>query len=424
MNKAVKTTLAITASLATIAGVVATPSMVSAWGNSGSTLRPGYTMQQINDGVLGDSIVFNSITDSVIGDERNFVAARLNDGNHGQDNVWSANDITVEHGKEYIIRLYVHNNSPKGMDAVSLNTRVGISIPQISATEVQVNGHIYSDNSVYNDYYDYVNFKADVPFHLEYIEGSAQLDNNGVGKDGGYKLSDNVVYKAASEHGVAISYSGAYADGTLDGEVPGCYSYSGYVTVRVKVVYDTDYTVTQQVRLVGSSEWSDSVDAKVGDKVEFWIQYRNTSDATQSDVMIRDVLPTSLRYVAGTTKLWNDHLNGAVNNENTIATTGINIGNYGPNANAHVRFQAEVVEDGLACGNNVLGNWSQASANGSTIQTATVVNVQNGVCENKDEEKPNTLPNTGPEAVAGGVIAAGSIATAAGYYIVSRRSLR
>lgn len=348
------------------------------WGDNGNG-RPSYTKDQINSGVLGDNIVFNSISDSVIGDEKNFVAARINDGNHGQNNVWSPNDITVQNGQEYIIRLYVHNNSPKGIDAVSKNTRVAFSIPNESSTSLAIYGYIFSDNASPSEYWDGVVFNSDSVFHLEYIPGSALLENNGVGKDGGFKLSDNIVYKAASEHGVPISYYGSKTDGTLDGKIPGCDGYDSYVTVKVKVVYDTAYTMTQQVRLVGSSEWSDSVDAKVGDKVEFWIQYRNTSSENQMNVMIRDVLPQSLRYVAGTTKLWNENLNGAVEDNDTIATTGINIGHYGPNANAHVRFQAEVVKDGLVKGHNTLGNWAQASAAGVNMQNATTVKV------NKDE---------------------------------------
>lgn len=135
------------------------------------------------------------------------------------------------------------------------------------------------------------------------------------------------------------------------------------------------FNMSQQVRIVGSKDWATAVDAKVGDEIEFWIQYRNTSSENQEDVMIRDVLPISLRYVAGTTKLWNDHLDGAVNNEDTIATTGINIGHYGPNANAHIRFQVEVVEDFLACGGNTLFNWSQIYAGNVTLQDYTAVKV-------------------------------------------------
>ena len=34
------------------------------------------------------------------------------------------------------------------------------------------------------------------------------------------------------------------------------------------------------------------------------------------------------------------------------------------------------------------------------------------------------MPKAGPEAIVGGVVATGSIVTAAGYYIASRRQLR
>lgn len=139
-------------------------------------------------------------------------------------------------------------------------------------------------------------------------------------------------------------------------------NFAGIDQAKINEEVEAGFYVWPQVRLVGSKDWSDSVDAKVGDKVEFWIQYRNISSENQENVMIRDVLPQSLRYINGTTKLWNDHLNGAVIDRDTIATTGINIGHYGPNANAHIRFQAEVVEDGLVKGYNTLGNWAQISA--------------------------------------------------------------
>ena len=40
--------------------------IIAGWGDS-SGGRPSYTEAQINDGVLGDKIVFNSINNSVIG---------------------------------------------------------------------------------------------------------------------------------------------------------------------------------------------------------------------------------------------------------------------------------------------------------------------------------------------------------------------
>lgn len=420
MNKAVKSTLAIAASAAMVAGVVVTPSLVSAWGDNGGG-RPSYTIDQINQGVLGNKIVFNSISNSVIGSEKNFVGARENTGvNAGAANVWNSNDITVKDGQEYLIRLYVHNNNPNGVNAISRNTRVAFSLPTTSAKQVQVNGFIYSDNATPSEYWDYVNFNSDQAFHLEYVYGSALLENNGIGANGGIKLGDEIVTKAASERGVQIGYD------KLDGNVPGCYTYANYVTIRVKAVFDTDYRIEQKVRLAGTTEWKTSVDAKVGDKVEFQVQYKNTSNdaITHRDVTIKDILPKNMQYVKGTTKLFNsNHPNGMNILSDTITDYGINIGHYDKGANAYVRFTAEVVDKSLQCGSNTLVNWIQGSVGKKTIQDYATV-VLNKVCENPGNNKPNELPNTGPEAVAGGAIAAGSIVTAAGYFIASRRNLR
>ena len=75
-------------------------------------------------------------------------------------------------------------------------------------------------------------------------------------------------------------------------------------------------------------------------------------------------------------------------------------------------------------------NWVQAGVGDTTLTDFARV-VLNKVCETTpdpeptpDPETPAALPTTGPEAVAGGVIATGSIVTAAGYYIASRRQLR
>lgn len=58
-----------------------------AWGDNGGG-RESHTIEEINSGILGDSIIFNTISDSVIGNEKNFVGARENTGiNAGPDNL-------------------------------------------------------------------------------------------------------------------------------------------------------------------------------------------------------------------------------------------------------------------------------------------------------------------------------------------------
>ncbi len=382
MRKFAKNTLAAAASLAVLAaGVVSTPSLVSAWGNDGAARR-SYTIDQINYGALGNKITLNSISNSTIGDEKNFVGAREDTGqNLGAENIWEGNQIHVEDGKDYLVRLYVHNNNPNGEAAIAKDVKVAFDIPEDSSTRIQVNGFITSSNAAPSKYWDYVDFVADQPFHLEYDWGSALLENNGIGQNGGVKLSDDIV-KAATG-GVLIGYN------DLDGQVPGCYTYDNFVGIRVKAVYDkpvnqAEFTMAQDVRLAGETQWHDSITAQVGDKVEFQAEYTNISKVnTQRNVTFRSVLPKNMRYVAGTTKLYNhNHPNGAGIVEDTVTTTGINIGDYAPGANAYIRFTAVVVDNSLACGANSLFDWARGTADNKLVQDYSMVMV-NKTCSNQ-----------------------------------------
>ncbi len=194
------------------------------WGDTENG-REDYTVDDINHGLLGDKITFDSITDSVIGDERNFVAARIDDGNHGKDNVWSANRIEVAPGNDYIIRLYVHNNSPKGYDGAAHNVKAQFMIPEESGRTIVAHGMICSDNAVPDRYWDSVVFTCQDKFHLEYIPDSALIESNG--SVGGTTLSDTIV-----NNWVTMGYN------ALDGDIPGCYQYAFYLSIKVRVVAD------------------------------------------------------------------------------------------------------------------------------------------------------------------------------------------
>lgn len=209
------------------------------------------------------------------------------------------------------------------------------------------------------------------------------------------------------------------------------------------------FTVQTSVRLVGDADksWKKEVDAKIGDKVEFQIEYKNTSKIKHEDVVIRDILPSNLKFVGGTTLYNTNHPKGmTMDNPEHVVGTGLFIGSYNAGANAFVRFTAEVVNDNFTCGDFVLHNWGRASVAGRLVQDSAAVKVALASCPDPetpptpvDPEKPtepttptnpttpgtpSELPSTGPVAVAGSVIGIGSIVTAAGYYIASRRALR
>lgn len=369
---------------------------VHAWGDNGGG-RDSYTIDEINNGAIGateisdgenykesnnypGTIVFNSISDSVIGHEKNFVGARecvlRSDGTWAgatKETIWNANEIEVEDGKTYIIRAFVHNNNPNGFDAVAEDTTVSFEVPTNTANEIKVSGVINSSNATPSRYWDGVIFKSNYAFHLEYIYGSALLENNAIGK-GGLQLSDDVVTNA-SNGGTLIGYD------KLDGRIPGCYQYDSYVTIKVKAVFDYDFMVETKVRLLGDKEWQDVVAADVGDKIQIQTQYKNTSDKDQTHVVIRDILPPNLRYVPGSTKLMDAaYPNGAVVNEDIlIDDDGFLLGDYTAGSNAYVMFTAEVANDDLTPGSNTIVNWGQVGVGSTIIQDYVSVVVYNDI---------------------------------------------
>lgn len=481
MKKAIKNTLAVSAGAVAVAGAaIAVPYAVTAWGDSTymeggkvGEFRTLYKLADINNGALGNTITFNSITDvAETGPEYDFVSAQeaAPDGYAiDPQGLWRSN-ITVEDGKEYVVRLYVHNNSPKGVNGTSTGTKVAISGVNEYGTwqsktnkdgkqEVELNGFIESDNATPKEYWDYVRFNSSTSFHLEYVYGETMIYNRGAvgttdpvssaeieSKSGdeltallnshqvtGRKLGDDIVEKQKANGELDGQLIGFDA---LDGNVPGCYEYSSYITIRVKAVFDAPYTVEKTVRKVGDTEWSEVVDAEIGEEVEFQIEYNNTSTETQNNVMIRDVLPGNLEYVPNTTILYNYSTKGqwaTLTPDGDIVTRGVNIGSYVGSedgqggGNAFIRFKAKVVDTDLACGENFIYNWGRASYGGTVNEDSAMVRT-NKVCETPDVPTtggtPNSLPNTGPAAVAGGVIATGAVVTAAGYFLASRKQLR
>ena len=441
MKKFIKTASAVLAT-AGIVGINIAPA-VMAWGdNSGNTNgRQMYTLSNCTgtgdnrsnctvSPTMGDTVTFNSYTNGVIGDERNFVRAIATDDT---SNVWKSNEITIEDGKEYIISLYAHNNNPNGV--VSTGTTLHYTLPTTSGTSLSVQGSIDSANANPSRVYDDIVFKSadGSAFYLDYLEGTATTKNS-LGQTFG--ISDNIITSSGVKLGVDAN-SKAVND---SGNVPGCFAYNTYTYIHVKAHYvNKAYKVDKTVRNVtnGEKTFVDSVDAKVGDIVEYQIYFENTGDEALPNVVVRDLLPENMEYIEGTTKVYNtNHPEGATFQDETITTTGVNIGNYDAKSNAYIRFRAKVVDKSMICGNNKLVNWGQIGAGTNTIQDNAFVMVKKTDGCDKPEPQPeptptptptptpSEMPTTGAGSIVAGVLGAGSIVTVAGYYIASRKSLR
>ena len=322
------------------------PALVWAWGPS----RPSFTIEK-----PADYITFNSITNNPVigGDEKDFVGIR----EVGSNANWT-NNMKVQNGKEYYVRIYVHNNAASNLNLVAENVVAKLNVPTTTAKTVTVQGQVSASNAKPNTVWDEATFSSDNDFNLAYVAGSALFENNGMGTT---KLPDSIV----NNTGATLGYS------KLDGKIPGCFQYAGYVTVKVKAQVnqpqektDIDLAKTVRNKTNGEKTWVETVNAKSGDTVQFQIHAKNTGSAGIQNLVIRDILPKGLNYVAGSTKLYNtSNPKGLKVSDNIIQNSGINIGSYQPNGDAFVRFDATVSaeQDLPVCGENTLTNIAQAS---------------------------------------------------------------
>ncbi len=322
------------------------PALVWAWGPA----RPSFTIEK-----PADYITFNSITNNPVigGDEKDFVGIR----EVGSNAKWT-NNMKVQNGKEYYVRMYVHNNAASNLNLVAENVVAKLNVPTTTAKNVTVQGQISASNAKPNTVWDEATFSSDNDFNLAYVAGSALFENNGMGTT---KLPDSIV----NNTGAKLGYD------KLDGKIPGCFQYAGYVTVKVKAQVsqpqektNIDLAKTVRNKTNGEKSWVETANAKSGDTVQFQIHAKNTGSAGIQNLVIRDILPKGLNYVAGSTKLYNtSNPKGLKVSDNVIQNSGINIGSYQPNGDAYVRFDATVsAENSLpVCGDNTLTNIAQAS---------------------------------------------------------------
>lgn len=342
---------------AVIAGVSIFAGAMHAWG---PTDRATFTEQN-----PATYVTFNSITNnSNYGDERNFVIVKDAADQTGDN--WT-DDLTVQPGKEYLVRMYVHNNAADNLNLVATNTRASVNLPTNTAKSIEINGFVSADNANPKQVWDQVTLNSDKDFNLAYVPGSATYTNNVFAQ--GTPLGNDLF----SSPGALLGYD------KLDGKIPGCYKYSGIVTFKVKPQFaeTADFTMSKQVRKHSTTTggWSEAYAAQPGEKVDFIVNYKNTSQVTMKDVVIKDVLPAGLTYVPGSSILANgNYPTGKTVSDNIVSSTGINIGTYAPSLNAWVRFSATVASsDKLVCGVNTLKNTAKVVTDyGNKSDDATV----------------------------------------------------
>ena len=335
---------------------VAIPAVVMAWGPD----RPTYTMAQ-----PADHVTFDSITDNPeVGDERNFLT--IKDASNTAASGWQ-DSMTAQAGHEYLVRIYVHNDAAANLNLKATNVRTKVNVPTTTGKSIELGGFITADNAAPQEIWDSATLTSSNDFNVAYEAGSARLYNNAFGQAGA-QLSDSIV----TSTGAQLGYD------KLDGVIPGCMQFAGYVTFKVKVQGPqiSTFAMSKLVSKHGANQWVDSYAAQPGETVDYLIQYKNTGGTQQDNVVVKDQLPIGETYVAGSSVLGNSNTpNGAKISDGATTATGVNIGSYAAGANAWVIFSAKVADnDNLpTCGTNKLTNSATVETDtGSQSDTADV----------------------------------------------------
>jgi len=144
-------------------------------------------------------------------------------------NRWSDNTV-VEDGVEYVVRMYVHNNAASNLELVAKNVRAYIVLPTASDKSITVSGQLFSSNANPPSIWDQTTFVSanGVEFCLSYVDGSAMYHNAKDGEVRTFNLDElNDDYDIFTTKGVLLGYD------QMDGDIPGCNEYSGYLTFLV-----------------------------------------------------------------------------------------------------------------------------------------------------------------------------------------------
>ena len=404
-----------------------------------------------------DYITFNSITDNAaIGDERNFVRIREADSTGPyRDNV------TVVPGKEYEVYIYFHNDGKSSLNGTGKGVATGTKIRSElsewkvnSSKKVKVSAVLKANNSnpleVWDEAYLTTSSKYDVS--LRYVAGSATIHNGW--KANGAALSGDSLF---SSDGVLIG------ENALDGTIPACAEFSGYVTYRIRADQAAS-KVSKTVSKDGKS-FFETVDVQPGDTLTYKVDFENTGTLDLTSVTFHDKLPAGVTLVPGTTVLKNVTKNTETKMPDVIGQNGFSIGTYGPGTKASITYQVKVnadVANDLECNkskelkNTVYADYGVGTSedrvgevyDSSTIKIAKTCddnppsdtpkcedgdkecickeNPSDPICDTPDTPKtPDDpdLPKTGPGEIALAIVAVVCIATGGIYWYRSQKEV-
>lgn len=375
-NTKLKTlTLAVSAPLLALA----TAANTFAWGPE----RQTFTMEN-----PATYPTFNSITDSPIGDERNFVRI----GEIKEDHTELVDEVEIIPGKQYLVRIYFHNNasgtfndSAHNHSGIAMKTRMSSSFTKVLTPETKgtVTGTITADNSNPASVWDeaYMTTKTDKVL-LRYVSGSATISND-------WPTNGQIMPSSLfTEEGTLIGLT------SLNGAIPGCEEYRGAVSYVLQAE-ELSGTVEKTVSKDGVN-YAENLNVKPGDEVYYKLTIKNAGDVALTNATITDSLPKGLTLVEGSVELSaNDSTKKDQLSDNLIGT-GYNLGTIGTGNTVYITYRAKVASD-VDCGsldlvNNAKLTYDSEVSTGDTDEDSATVKVERDDCEGL----PDEIVSTGP----------------------------
>lgn len=372
--------------------LVAIPAAVLAYGPD----RPTFTMAN-----PATYVTFNSITDDpAVGDERNFF--RVRDTSTGEAFGDTANLVA---GHNYEAMVFFHNNAASNLNLVATGAAARVELPAVIAAHTnstEAEAFIGANNANPATVFDYINFNNQTQgdIAIRAIDGTAKITSKGAVN--GAAINEDALFGS----GAPLGFD------SLNGNIPGCDHYAGYITFDFKAV-QPNFTFAKMVRLDGSgvNGWKTNLTVNQGATVNYELAYENTGDTTQTNVTLRDKLPAGVTYIPGSAKLYDGNNPNGKTIDDSIAGVGSNIGTYANDTNALLDFSARI--DAAPC--SVLTNTATAATNNGDLNASATVTVAGNCAE--------ALPTTGPAQVVAGLIGIGAITFGVVYYLKSRREL-
>ena len=371
-------------------------------------------------------VTFNSITNNpVVGDERDFVRVK----EVGTEKYVNALEISA--GKTYEIYAAYHNNAASNLNAdgrgVAKNTRMRGIVPKglLKSRKTLVSVQISADNANPKAVWDEVSLTAKEDVSFKYVDGSATIHTKYKDKFGnsvnGQKLSGLLTDK------------GALLGATkLDGELPGCSEFSGYVTFQIaamspKIPQKPEQPkpktptakVTKEVSII-ENEYQKEVETKDSNNISYRIIVENTGEVDIKNLVLSDKLPAGMEIIKGSIKI--DRGDGKLQDISTVDQTFDNI-----KVGQKIIIYYKVGVNGIKCGDNSFENIATIKYIDKDMMDSAKLTIKKECEEATPPPTPapkNKIPETGPAEIAIVATIILGLGGGIGYFIYSKKVLK